>query len=81
MPLISAAYLTHMLFTFPPAVLERHRGDHARMAALAERPDRVAMHEDLALFHHEQIIRMLLDDRPEPESRCASAFDDVGRPA
>ena len=51
-----------MLFTFSPAVLERHRGDHAKMAALADRPDLVAMHQELALFYHEQIIRLMLDD-------------------
>ncbi len=51
-----------MLFTFSPAVLQQHMSDHAKLAVLAQRPDLVAMHQELAIFYHEQIIRLVLDE-------------------
>ena len=52
------------LIGFSPVCLERRMGDHARLAAAAaDQPAIAAMHRELAILCHEQIIRMVLDER------------------
>ena len=52
-----------MLIGFSPACLERRMGDHASLAAAADLPEIAAMHRELAILCHEQIIRMVMDAR------------------